>query len=227
MKLTQAQKTKRLTTSAVLMALAAVLAMVCALIPFLNLPFGGGFTIASMLPIVLISYLFGVRWGLFSAFVYSLLQVLMDLYLGTGGSTVMALFTPGSDDYMGYGIAILILVIDYLVAYTVLGIGGLFRNRFKNPMLSLCLGTALALSLRYVAHILSGYLFYGAWAEWFFTQEGFYAVGGWILNVFHGKWLALAYSVFYNGLYMIPEIIITTVAAAVVSHTPIVRKKGE
>ena len=39
----RAEQTKRLTTSAVMLALAMVLAMVCALIPFLNLPFGGGF----------------------------------------------------------------------------------------------------------------------------------------------------------------------------------------
>ena len=48
-------KTQRLTTSAVMLALSAALAVVCALIPFLNLPFGGSFTIGSMLPIVLVS----------------------------------------------------------------------------------------------------------------------------------------------------------------------------
>lgn len=220
-----AQKTRRLTTSAVMLALAMVLAMVCALIPFLNLPFGGGFTVASMLPIVIISYMYGMKWGFFSAAIYSVIQIVMDLYLGKG-STLMALFMPNSEDYMGIGAAIAILVIDYLVAYTLLGFGGAFRKAVKNKVLGLALGCALALSLRYIAHIVSGFIFYGAWAEWFFSQENFYAIGGWILEHFSGKGLALIYSIFYNGLYMIPEIVITTVAAIVVGKLPVIKREG-
>ncbi len=215
--------TQRLTTSAVMIALATVLAMVCAIIPFLNLPFGGGFTIASMLPIVIISYMYGMKWGFFTSAVYSMIQIVLDLYLGKG-STIMALFLPQSEDFMGYGAAIAILLIDYLVAYTLLGFGGAFRNKVKNKTLALVLGVVLALSLRYVAHVISGYIFYGAWAEWFFTQENFYAIGGWILKSFSGQGLALVYSIFYNGLYMIPEIIITAIAAATVGRLPVIKK---
>ena len=216
-----AQQTQRLTTSAVLLALAMVLAMVCALIPFLNLPFGGGFTVASMLPVVIISYMYGMKWGFFSAAIYSVIQIVMDLYLGKG-STLLALFMPNSEDFMGIGAAIAILIIDYLVAYTLLGFGGAFR-KMKNKTLALTLGVVLALSLRYLAHIVSGYIFYGAWAEGFFTQENFYAIGGWILDTFSGKGLAIVYSIFYNGLYMIPEIIITAVAAVIVSRLPVIK----
>ena len=198
-----------------------VLAMVCALIPFLNLPFGGGFTVASMLPVVIISYMYGMKWGFFSAAIYSVIQIVMDLYLGKG-STLIALFMPNSEDFMGIGAAIAILIIDYLVAYTLLGFGGAFR-KMKNKTLALTLGVVLALSLRYLAHIVSGYIFYGAWAEWFFTQENFYAIGGWILDTFSGEGLAIVYSIFYNGLYMIPEIIITAVAAVIVSRLPVIK----
>ena len=218
--------TQRLTTSAVMLALAAILAMVCALIPFLNLPFGGGFTVASMLPIVIISYMYGVKWGLFTSAVYSVIQIVMDLYLGKG-STIMALFMPNGEDFMGYGAAVAILIIDYLVAYSVLGFGGIFRNKIKNKALALALGAVFALSLRYVAHIISGFIFYGAWAEWFFSQENFYSIGGWILDSFSGKGLALVYSVFYNGLYMIPEIIITAVAAVGISKIPVIKIQGK
>ena len=204
-----------------MLALAMVLAMVCALIPFLNLPFGGGFTVASMLPVVIISYMYGMKWGFFSAAIYSVIQVVMDLYLGKG-STLIALFMPNSEDYMGIGAAIAILIIDYLVAYTLLGFGGAFR-KMKNKTLGLTLGVVLALSLRYLAHIVSGYIFYGAWAEWFFTQDNFYAIGGWILDTFSGEGLAIIYSIFYNGLYMIPEIIITAVAAVIVSRLPVIK----
>lgn len=217
------EKTRRLTVSALMIAIAATLAIVCALIPFLNLPFGGGFTIASMLPLVVIAYMYGTKWGLFSSFVYALLQISLDLMLGARGSTIMALFLPQSDDFMGYAAAVWILILDYLVAYTVLGLGGILRNRIKSKTLALCLGAVIALSLRYLVHIISGYIFYGAWAEWFFSQEGF-TLGAAMLDLFSGKILAVVYSVVYNGLYMIPEIVITACAAVIVSRLPQVRK---
>ncbi len=214
-------KTQRMTVSAVMLALATVLALVCELIPFLNLPFGGGFTVASMLPIVIVSYMYGVRWGLFTSFAYSVIQILISLIMG---KTVLALFTPTSDEYMGLFAAFAIVIIDYLVAYTVLGLGGMFRDTFKNKIVALVLGVVVALLLRYSAHVLSGYIFYGAWAEWFFSQEGFYAIGERILGEFSGKGLALIYSIFYNGLFMIPEIIITAVCATFVGALKYVRK---
>lgn len=216
------QKTQRLTVSAVMLALATVLSLVCELIPFLNLPFGGGFTVASMLPIVIVSYMYGLKWGLFTSFTYSVIQILMSLIKG---STVMALFMPSSDDYMGIWAAIAIVIIDYLLAYGVLGLGGIFRNKIKNKILALVLGVVVALSLRYLCHIISGYIFYGAWAEWFFSQEGFYAIGEKILSTFSGQGLALVYSIFYNGLYMIPEIIITSVVATGVGGISVIKKQ--
>lgn len=215
-------KTQRMTVSAVMLAFAAVLAVVCEFIPFLNLPFGGGFTVASMLPVVLVAYMYGVKWGLFTSFIYSCIQILSSLLMG---KTVLALFTPTSDDYMGIGAALAIMLIDYIFAYTVLCFGGIFRNRLKNKTLAIVLGVIVALSLRYLCHIISGYIFYGAWAEWFFSQDGFYAIGGKLLNMFSGKGLALIYSIFYNGLYMIPEIIITSIAAVAVSKVKYVNKK--
>ena len=217
------QKTQRLTVSAVMLAFATVLALVCEMIPFLNLPFGGGFTVASMLPIVIISYMYGIKWGFFASFTYSVIQIMISIIKG---STVMALFTPSSDGYMGgIGIAIAIIVIDYLVAYTILGIGGIFRNRIQNKIVALVLGVILALSLRYICHIISGYIFYGEWAEWFFSQEGFYAIGEKILGTFSGKGLALIYSVFYNGLFMIPEIIITAIVTVPIAKITFISKK--
>ena len=217
------QNVKRLTVSAMMLALATVLAIVCAYIPFLNLPFGGGFTVASMLPIVIVAYMYGTKWGLFTSFCYALIQIIMSLTQGAGG-TVMALFLPESDSFMGYGAAVWIILIDYIIAYTVLGLGGVFRNKISNKTLSLVVGVVLALFLRYVAHIVSGYIFYGAWAEWFFTQEGFYAIGNVILNSMSGNLLSFVYSVFYNGLFMIPEIVITAIVAVPVSRIPAIKK---
>ena len=223
--MTRTTNTRRLTTSAMMLAMATVLALVCAYIPFLNLPFGGGFTVASMLPIVIVSYMYGVKWGFFVSFTYSCIQIIMDLVLGRG-STIIALFTPSSDDYMGLVAAVAILVIDYFVAYTALGLGGVFRNRIKSKTVAIVLGVLVALGARYVCHIVSGYIFYGAWAEWFFTQEGFYRIGAWVLDAFDGKMLSLVYSVFYNGLFMIPEIIITAIVAAPISAIGYIKKSA-
>ncbi len=214
------QKTQRMTLSAVMLALATVLALVCEVIPFLNLPFGGGFTVASMLPIVIVSYMYGIKWGLFTSFAYSVIQVLISLIMG---KTVLALFTPSSDDYMGLFAAFAIVIIDYLLAYTVLGLGGIFRNKIKRKVVAIVLGVIAALSLRYICHIVSGYIFYGAWADWFFSQEGF-EIGAWVLGHFSGKGLVLLYSIVYNGLFMIPEIVITAVIGAGVANISYIKK---
>ena len=214
------QKTKRLTVSAIMLATAVILALISSPIP--PLPFGGSFTIASMLPIVLIAYMYGTKWGLFSAFTYAIIQIIMDLMLGKG-STLLAYFLPNSEDFMGFGVAIGILLLDYFVAYTVLGLGGVLRNKMhKVP--AIILGVLIALGARYAVHIGSGYLFFGSWAEWFFTQEGFYAIGNVILNAFSGQMLAIVYSIFYNGLYMIPEIVITAICASGVAWIPYIKK---
>jgi len=112
--------------------------------------------------------------------------------------------------------ALLICFLDYILAYSVLGLGGIFKNKIKNSTVSITLGTVFALSLRYLVHIISGAVFFGSWAEWFFTQEGFYAIGAKIMETFSGSALAWVYSFFYNGTYMIPEIIITAILTPLV-----------
>ena len=198
-------KTKKMVTSAMLIAIGIVLSLFT---PF-HLPFGGGITLASCLPVILISFIFGIKSGLLSAFIFSILQIVI------GMNTVSAFFLPGESQMVLWK-AISVCLLDYIVAYTVLGLGGIFKNKLKNKTLALICGVVLALALRYITHIISGAIFFGTWAEWFFTQEGFYKIGEAILNTFSGTSLALVYSVFYNGLYMIPEIIITAIIAPVV-----------
>ena len=204
-----------------MLAIATVLAFVCAYIPFLNFPFGGGLTVASMLPIVLVSYMYGVKWGLFTGGIYSLIQMLM------GHGTVVAMFLPNDDAYQGALRAIIICLLDYVVAYTVLGVGGLFRKRIRSNSLALCLGVIVALSARYAVHIASGAIFFGAYAEWFFTDTLFAGMGfsKWLMNNLSGGALAIVYSVIYNGCYMIPEIIITAVVAIPVGGISFVKNK--
>lgn len=206
------QSTVRLVESALLIAIAAVIELVSKTLG-LELPFGGTITLASMFPIVLIAYKYGTKWGLLSGFTYSLVQMLL------GAKTVSAMFLPG-DDQMVLWQAICICLLDYVLAYTLLGLGGIFKGKLKKPAAELALGAFVALLLRYLVHIVSGAIFYGAYAEWFFTQEGFYSIGEKILGTFSGSSLAIVYSIFYNGLYMVPEIIITTVVAAILGSVP-------
>ena len=199
-----------LVESAVMIALAAVLELVAKLI-IPEMPFGGQVTIVSMLPVVLVGWKYGIGNGLVTGFVYSLVQMAL------GVKTISSLIMPASEDYLGsIGNVVLMFILDYIVAYTVLGLGALYKNRIKNDCVSLALGAFTALLFRYVSHIVSGYILYGAWAEWFFTQEGFYSWGQTIMNTFSGNALSLIYSIIYNGFYMIPEIIITTIVAVVI-----------
>ena len=200
--------------SAMLLALGVVLEVVSRMfIP--PQTFGGQLTIVCMLPVVLISYRYGVRWGFFSAFVYALLQMAM------GMDNVTAAFQPG---FFGEGTLILnalvMILLDYLVAYTCLGLGGMFRNKIQNGGLSLMCGSIVALGARYLAHILSGYVLFSGWAEWYFTQEGFPAWGASLAEAVSPNLLAWIYSAAYNGMYMIPEMVFTAVAAVLISKVP-------
>ncbi len=132
------QQTKKLTESAVMLALATVLSI----LPLAQLPYGGSITVASMLPIVLISYRHGLLWGTGTGLVFGIIQQLLGLsnlsYFSTWQSVVA------------------IILLDYLVAFAAAGLGGAFR---RLPILqhnALLLGSLLAAVVRYACHVISG-----------------------------------------------------------------------
>ena len=207
-------KTQRLTESAMLLAVAIVLELVSKMfIP--EMPFGGQVTMASMLPVVLISYRHGVKWGLIAGIAYAFIQ------MAIGARTVAAAFQPG---YFGDGRmllnAFIMCVLDYLLAFTLLGLGGIFRNRIKRPGIGLACGSLVALGARYLAHVLSGYILFAGWAEWFFTQEGFPVWGMELVEKLSPGMLGLTYSLVYNAMYMVPEMIITAIVASLLGRVP-------
>lgn len=205
-------KTKRLTESAMLLAMAVVLEVVSKMfIP--PMPLGGHLTIVHMLPVVLIAYRYGSKWGFTAAFAYSLIQMML------GMDDVSAAFLPSSEDYMG-AMAIVMVLLDYIVAYTALGLGGIFRDRISKPGTALMCGSIVALSARYVTHIASGFILYSSWAEWFFTQDGFPAWGGWLVENLSPEMLGFVYSVVYNGMFMVPEIILTAIMSLIIARIP-------
>ncbi len=212
-------KTKRITESAMLLAIAIVLELVAKMfIP--EMPFGGQVTLVSMLPIVLISYRHGMGWGFIASFTYALLEMAL------GAKTVSAAFLPG---YFGdgtmIGSAICMCLLDYVLAFTVLGLGGIFRNKIKNPGTALACGSLVALGARYLCHILSGYILFSGYAEWYFTQEGFPAWGAYLVENLGSVALGITYSVAYNGMYMLPEMALTFVVALVLGRNKQIANK--
>ena len=212
-------KTKRLTESAMLLSIAIVLELVSKMfIP--EMPFGGQVTLVSMLPVVLISYRHGVKWGLVSGAAYAGMEMLL------GAKTVAAAFQPG---YFGDGTmivnALIMCLLDYLLAFTLLGLGGCFRDRIKHSGVALSCGSLVALSARYAAHTLSGYILFSGWAEWFFTQDGFPAWGAALVETLSPEALGFVYSLVYNGMYMIPEMITTAIAAVFIAKVPQIATK--
>ncbi|MBE6689197.1 MAG: hypothetical protein E7588_07995 [Ruminococcaceae bacterium] len=191
-----------ITESGICIALATILSMIM----IYHLPYGGSITAVSMLPICLFSYRNGIRAGLACGFVHGLLQMFLGITQGV---------FKGADLFTTFGM----VVLDYLLAFGVLGFACLFRGKIKSHCVAFSLGCMIVGFARYVCHILSGYIFFKSYAEWFFSQEGF-TLGEKILAGFGGEPLYWIYTLIYNGSFMIPEIILTTLAGLVVARYP-------
>ena len=199
-KLNRTEKTKRLALSGVMLAMSVVLSF----IKVFEWPFGGSITACSMLPIAILGYTYGVKWGLTSGFVYGILQAIT-------GATMSSAFA-GQDA----GSVAAIIVIDYLVAFSVIGLSGVFKGRLKNHTVAFTFGTAVAVFARFVAHIASGYIFYRSYADWFFGEVMVNDFSASLMKNCSPNVLGIIYSVIYNAAYMIPELIITSLGAALV-----------
>lgn len=159
-----------------------------------KLPWGGAVTLLSMLPVMLVSIRHGLKWGLATAFLYAWFQILQGGGFGLGGVSPWFLIAS--------------LLLDYLVAFTVLGLAGLFRK--WGAWGCLC-GVALACVLRFGSHFLSGVLL---WANY----EEFVVFGASFLN------RPYLYSLLYNGAYMLPETLLTIAGAAALLFVPQARR---
>jgi len=164
------KKTLALVESAVMIALASVLS----LLKLADLPAGGSVTFASMLPIILISYRHGAKYGLAAGTVYGVIQQLLGLrtlsYV-TGFASVLA-----------------VILLDYVIAFAMLGLGGVFRKSGMSQSLALVSGAALASVLRYICHVVAGAT---VWAGLTIPTSA-----------------VLVGSLAYNATYMIPETLI-------------------
>ena len=166
-------RTRSLTEGAILLALAVVLNYLSGII-FASMPAGGSVTLA-MFPILFYAHRWGLGRGLLMGFAYGTLDMLL------GG---------------GYAWGWQSILLDYLVAYTALGIGGVFKGKawgiFPGIVLG-CLG-------RFAVHYFSGITLYR-------IIEPTEVAGFGVFANPH------AYSLVYNGAYMLPNAVIALVIA--------------
>lgn len=202
------ETTVKLTVSAIMVALATVLSF----IKFSELPYGGSVTLFSFVPILFVGYAYGVGWGLGAGLVHGILQMIF----GIGSATSGAGFK--------WWQFVLCALLDYLVAFGVLGLSGVFKKSIKNPQASFALGALFACVLKYVSHFFSGYILFSGWAEWFFTEGGGMSYGSKILSSFSGNALGAIYSLIYNATFSIPETILSIVMAVVLISVKPIRK---
>lgn len=117
----------------------------------------------------------GTDYGL----AYSLLQLLLGL-----GSLSYATSAAA---------AVAIILLDFIAAFVVLGLGGVFRDKIKGQGAALAMGSLVACLLRYLCHVIAGCT---VWAGVSVPTAG-----------------GLIYSLGYNATYMIPETVLTVVGA--------------
>lgn len=188
-------------TSVTLVECAILIAMafVLSFIKIIDMPFGGSVTAASMLPIIIAGYRHGFKWGMITGFAYSLLQLLLGLENVSYATSTTA--------------AIAIIMLDYIVAFTVLGLLGIFRrNRHQTGVL--VIGTFVVCFIRFICHFITGCT---VWAGVSIpTADG------------------ALYSLLYNAAYMIPETVVTVYVIALLSNAidlrldrPVTRKKSD
>ena len=129
--------TKMLALGAVCMALSNVLSM----IKLFDMPQGGSITPASMLPLMLFAYVYGVGPGMTVGAVYGVMQFIIEPYF---------LSVPQ-------------MLLDYPIAFAMVGLAGLF-SKSENRALGLTAGVVLGSLGRFVAAGLSGVVFFAEYA---------------------------------------------------------------
>lgn len=162
-------------------ALMVALAQALSYVKLYELPNGGSLTPA-MFPILFFAVRWGLGKGLLASFSFGLLQLMFDGAYAWGWQSML---------------------LDYLVAYTPLGLAGLFKGKAWG----IFPGTVLGCVVRFIVHYISGVTIYRILEPT--NIPGF--------GMFTSPEL---YSLVYNGVYMLPNMILT-VAIAGVLYVPL------
>lgn len=132
-----ARPTKNLAFAGVTIALSFALSYV----KLFSYPFGGSITLASMLPLIIYSYVFGARKGLIAGAIYGFLQFFQSPQI----------YHP------------LQILLDYPIAFAGIGLAGIAKNFtcIKKEVFKFMLGASFSCFARFVGHFLSGIFFFG------------------------------------------------------------------
>lgn len=125
---------KKLTVSAIFIALSTVLSM----IPLVQMPLGGKLTPLSMLPVCLIGIMYGTGYAILPCLAYGLIQTFLGGVFGWG---------------LSLGQLIACMLLDYILAYGCMAFSGLLR---KKGAVGICTSIAIAMAGRFVCHFISG-----------------------------------------------------------------------
>lgn len=131
--------TRALVYGAVSMALSFGLSY----IKLFELPQGGSVTLASLVPLMIYSYMFGIRRGVVIGALYGLLQFIQAPWF----------YHPVQ------------FLLDYPIAFSAIGLAGIFNEigLFKKiKPVGFCLGAILAVTVRYLSHVISGVFVFGS-----------------------------------------------------------------
>lgn len=137
--------TKKLTTTGVLLALGLILS----LIKLFDAPYGGSVTLASMLPIIVISVLYGTKWGVLSGLVFAVLTMLLTGIPAPPVLNVSSYF--------------LVIFLDYILAFGALGLAGGLYAKIPGKA-ALPVSAAAVICIRFLCHFLSGILIWRVYA---------------------------------------------------------------
>jgi len=118
---------------------------------------------------------------------------------------------------------LLCVLMDYIIPFTLLGFGGMFRwirisrNERTNAVIAAFLGTLIVTLIRYACHIISGV------AVWYALDLEWYADDPTHIVHQYSMWM---FSVVYNGTFMIPEIIMSCIGIPIVAGALVRRNKA-
>ncbi len=124
---------------------AAVIAL-CTILSYIKIfrmPYGGSITLASMAPLMLLSFRRGAKIGLCTGFTYGLLRIILSFDI------------PPAGNFMSL---ILVCIMDYLLAYVVIGLASVFTFGIRKKSIAIFAAAFTAGFIKYVISVLSGVL---------------------------------------------------------------------
>ena len=131
---------KRLAFAGITVALSFALSFV----KFSPVTSGGSITLASMVPLLVFSYVYGVADGLLTGLIFGLLNFLSGPWI----------LTPAT------------FFLDYPLAYASIGLIALAKKIHKNPTTQVALGTLFVYTARFLFHLCSGMIYFAENSIW-------------------------------------------------------------